>query len=158
MRKWMVMMLLTISLLPILFGCGGGGAPPDITPPTIPDTIPPTISNVQVNPTSLRFTGGKVTISAEVEDPSGVVEVWAEVLKPDGEKVTVVMSSMDRGSLYQGEFEPSPNIRDDGQAETYKVWVRARDLKENETPLPGLPSGGVSFSVQAPLEPPKQPF
>ncbi|MEM2356061.1 MAG: hypothetical protein QXO00_07095 [Candidatus Bathyarchaeia archaeon] len=73
MRRRMIAILLTIWLLSVLFGCGGG-APPDTTPPTI--------SDVQVNPTSLRFFGGQVTISVQVEDPSGVDKVWSEVQKP----------------------------------------------------------------------------
>ncbi len=84
----------------------------------------------KVNPTNLRFSGGQVTISAKVKDPSGVKKVWAEVQKPSGEKVEVEMIG---SSVYQGTFEANPNTRNDGQAETYKVRVRAMDGKKRDT-------------------------
>lgn len=130
------------------------GCPP---PPT--DTIPPTITDVQVNPTNLRFTGGEVTISAQVSDSSGVAEVWAEVQKPNqkpnGEMEKVTMSLT--GNVYQGTIKAGANTRNDGQGETYKVWVRAKDAKGNETPKPGEPPGGISFTVPAPVTPPEKP-
>lgn len=129
-------------------GCGGGGP--------APDTNPPTISDVQVNPTQLpRFTGGEVTVSAQVTDSSGVAEVWAQVEKPDGTKERVTMNLA--GSVYQGTITVAANTRNDGQAQTYRVWVRARDGKGNETPEPGEPTGGVSFTVPAPLKPQDKP-
>ena len=156
MGRWAKSMV--VVLLLAIVGCGGGGGG---------DKTPPSISDVQVNPASLRFSGGKVTITAQVSDSSGVARVWAEVEKPSGERVEVTMNLLGgertkvmmnlAGGIYQCEFEPSPNIRNDGQAETYKVWVRARDTKGNETPAPGFPVEGVSFTVQAPSKPPEQP-
>jgi len=68
------------------------------------------------------------------------------------------MSSMFKDSVYQGTFKPSPNIRNYGQDEIYKVGIQAKGLRRNETPSPGLPLEGVSFSVQAPKPPPPQPY
>lgn len=148
--------LLVVGWIGAMLG-GCGGPSPDTTPPTIsPDTTPPTISEVRVSPGSLRFSGGQVTISARVSDPSGVGEVWAEVEKPNGEKRKVGMR-LGSNDVYEGTFGADPNLRNDGQGERYRVWVRAKDGKGNETPLPGLPSGGVDFSVEAPLKPPEQP-
>ena len=80
-------------------------------PPPPGDTIPPTITDVQVNPTNLRFTGGEVTISAQVNDPSGVTEVWGVVQKPDGTKERVMMNLS--GSVYQGTMMAGANTRND---------------------------------------------
>lgn len=147
-RIWSVASVAGLVIL--LCGCpNGNGAPADI--------IPPTISNVQVDPTNLpRFTGGEVNIFAQVNDSSGVAEVWAEVQKPDGTKQRVAMSLV--GNVYQGKLTVGANTRNDGQAETYIVWVRARDTKGNQTPEPGVPSSGVFFTVPAPMTPPDKPF
>lgn len=143
-----ILAILSVGFTIGLWGCGGGGG--------APDTNPPTIVNVQVEPTKLtRFTGGEVTISAQVSDPSGVAIVWAEVQKPNGamEKVTMSLT----GNVYQGTIKAGANTRNDGQDETYKVWVRAKDAKGNETPEPGEPPGGISFTVPALIPPPERP-
>ena len=152
-----ILAVLIIGLAVVLLGCGGGGGQP--VPPSQPspsDTNPPTIRDVRVEPMKLtRFTGGEVKISARVSDPSGVAEVWAEVKKPDGTMVKVTMNLA--GEVYQGAIMASANIRSDGKDETYLVWVRAKDGKGNETPKPGEPSVGISFTVPAPLNPPEKP-
>lgn len=71
-------------------------------------------------------------------------------------KEEVVMSLV--GGRYQGTYRATANTRADGQAETYLVWVRAKDGQGNETPLPGVPKEGESFSVKAPLKPIDPPF
>ncbi len=138
--------LLLVGLFGMVAGCGGGGPS---------DTTPPTISDVQVSPTQLRFTGGEVTVSAKVSDPSGVAEVWAEVQKPDGTKERVAMSLA--GEVYRVAITVAANTRSDGQGQTYRVWVRGKDRRGNETPPPGEPTGGVAFTVPAPMKPPDIP-
>jgi len=156
-----ILAVLTIGLAVGLLGCGGGGQPPPPSPPSPSpsppsDTNPPTIRDVRVEPTKLtRFTGGEVKISAQVSDPSGVAGVWAEVKKPDGTMVKVTMNLA--GEVYQGTIMAGANTRNDGVDETYKVWVRAKDAKGNETPEPGEPSDGKEFAVPAPMKPPEQP-
>lgn len=105
---------------------------------------------------SPHFTGGEAKISAQVSDPSGVAGVWAEVKKPDGAMVKVTMNLA--GEVYQGTIMAGANTRNDGVEETYKVWVRAKDAKGNETPESGEPSDGKEFAVPAPLPPEKPPF
>jgi hypothetical protein len=140
-------------LLMLLLGCGGGGGGGVGGVPS--DTTPPSISDVQVTPSQFRFAGGEVTISAQVSDPSGIAEVWAEVQKPDGTRERVGMSSV--GGVYQGRYQIGANTSNDGRAQAYRVWVRARDGRGNETPPPGMPSSGVVVTVQAPMSPPSQP-
>lgn len=141
---------LFVFALAALLGCPGGRrAIP-------PDTTPPRIENVQVNPTTLPYRGGDVRVSAKVSDPSGVKEVWAEVQKPDGTKERVTMGLV--GGVYQGTITAGTNTRSDGVEEIYRVWVKGKDMKGNETPEPGEPASGVSFKVQAPLKPPTNPW
>jgi hypothetical protein len=140
-------------LLMLLWGCGGGGVGGVGGVPS--DTTPPSISDVQVTPSQFRFAGGEATISAQVSDPSGVAEVWAEVQKPDGTRERVGMSSV--GGVYQGRYQIGANTNTNGRAQAYRVWVRARDGWGNETPSPGMPSSGVVVTVQAPMSPPSQP-
>jgi hypothetical protein len=140
-------------LLVLLLGCGGGGGGGVGGVPS--DTTPPSISDVQVTPSQFRFAGGEVTISAQVSDPSGIAEVWAEVQKPDGTRERVGMSSV--GGVYQGRYQIGANTSTNGQPQVYRVWVRARDGRGNETPSPGVPSSGVVVTVQAPMSPPSQP-
>jgi hypothetical protein len=165
-------LLLVLPLgLVLLLGCGVGGVPSDTTQGGVggeggvggggggggvpSDTTPPSISDVQVTPSQFRFAGGEATISAQVSDPSGVAEVWAEVQKPDGTRERVGMSSV--GGVYQGRYQIGANTSTNGQPQVYRVWVRARDGRGNETPSPGMPSSGVVVTVQAPMSPPSQP-
>jgi hypothetical protein len=107
------------------------------------DKTPPQISNPQVNPTKLRFWGGEVTVSAVVSDTSGVESVWAVVKKPDNTEMEVSLSLVG-GDSYEGKFNVGSNTRDDGQSLVYRVWLRARDRKGNETPQPGVPVEGLT--------------
>jgi hypothetical protein len=132
-------------------GVGGGGSVGGVPS----DTTPPSINDVQVTPSQFRFAGGEATISAQVSDPSGIAEVWAEVQKPDGTRERVGMSSV--GGVYQGRYQIGANTSTNGQPQVYRVWVRARDGRGNETPSPGMPSSGVVVTVQAPMSPPSQP-
>jgi len=59
---------------------------------------------------------------------------------------------------YEGEFPVESNLSVDGQSVIYRVWVRARDMKGNETPEPGEPKDGRTVEVTAPLKPQKPPF
>jgi len=150
MRGW-AKRALGLLLAALLSGCGGGGGIPSGGAPS--DTTPPSLSDIQVTPSQFRFVGGTMTISAKASDPSGIAEVWAEVLKPDGTKERVAMNLV--GGVYQGQYKVEANTSNDGRV--YKVWVRARDGQGNETPLPGMPLDGIVVTVQAPMSPPSQP-
>ena len=152
MMRWAICLTM-LAVMTIVNGCGGGGGQP--SPPPV-DRTPPEISNLQVNPTKLRFVGGEVTISAVVRDPSGVERVWAVVQKPDNTTMEVSLSLVG-SDRYEGKFNAESNTRDDGQPLTYRVWLRARDKKGNETPQPGVPTEGLTVEVTAPLNPPPKP-
>jgi hypothetical protein len=147
MMRW-VICLMVIVVMFVVNGCGGGGGGADRTAPEI--------SNPQVSPTKLRFVGGEVTISAVVRDPSGVERVWAVVQKPDGTSMEVSLSPAG-GDSYRGTVQVGSNTRDDGKSLIYRVWLRARDRNGNETPQPGVPVGGLTVEVTAPLNPPEKP-
>jgi hypothetical protein len=126
------------------------------TTSSIPDTSPPSIKNTQVNPPRLDFKGGDIIISAEVDDPSGVSEVWARLRKPDGSEENIPMILTN--NYCQAKVTAQPNLRTDGKEETYFVWIFAKDKNGNETPSPGVPPEGLTFSVLASLAPPNPPY
>ena len=136
----------------MLIGCGGGG----LFSCEEKDKTSPEISGIQVEPKSFRFTGGEVTVSALVSDQSGVDRVWAVVQRPDNTTIEVPLSLVG-SDRYEGKFNAENNTRDDGQPLTYRVWLRARDKKGNETPQPGVPTEGLTVEVTAPLNPPPKP-
>jgi hypothetical protein len=146
LKKEALVSIIIIALI-LLAGCGGGGGPLD--------TAPPTISDIQVNPTQLRFIGGEVTVSAVASDPSGVSKVWMIVQKPEGEKKVVELKLVN--SRYEGKYTAEPNLRNDGKEVKYLIWLFAKDANGNETHPPGVPEGGVSFSVLPPISPPQPP-
>jgi hypothetical protein len=147
MMRW-VICLMVMAVMFVMNGCGGGGGGADRTAPEI--------SNPQVSPTKLRFVGGEVTISAVVNDPSGVERAWAVVQKPDGTSMEVSLSPAG-GDSYRGTVQVGSNTRDDGKSLIYRVWLRARDRNGNETPQPGVPAEGLTVEVTAPLNPPQKP-
>jgi len=148
-----MMKQIMVGLMLMLIGCGGGG----LFSCEGKDKTPPEISSVRVDPRSFRFTGGDVTVSSVVrDDRSGVDRVWAVVQRPDNTTMEVPLSLVG-GDRYEGKFKVESNTRDDGQPLTYRVWLRARDRKGNETPQPGVPTEGLSIEVTAPLNPPQKP-
>jgi len=148
MKGWIKWALVGLVLL--IIGCGGGGGGGG-------DSTPTNVNDVQVNPQRLSFHGGSVKISAVVSDASGIDRVWAVVQRPDGWKKEVTLSSSG-DARYEGEFQVESNLRIDGQSLVYRVWVRARDMKGNETPEPGVPKDGLTVEVTAPLLPQNPPF
>jgi len=145
MKGWIKRAMVGLALFVI--GCGGGGGG---------DNTPPNVTNVQVNPQRLSFRGGNVKISAVVSDASGIDRVWAVVQRPDGWRKEVRLSPSG-DARYEGEFQVESNLRTDGQPLVYRVWLRARDGRGNETPQPGVPAEGLTVEVTAPLNPPQKP-
>jgi len=114
--------------LVLLSGCGGGVSN---WPGTGVSSTPgggdgATASAAEPPSNPLRFTGGQVTISAEVAALPGEVEsVYAEVTKPDNSKenVTLVKAS---DQTYQGTWNIPPNTSVDGKELAYTVAVTAK--------------------------------
>lgn len=69
------------------------------------------------------------------------------------EKVTMSLV----GGSYQGTIKATANTFNDRKAETYRVWVRAKDGRNNQTPESGESIGGQTFEVSAPIKPPPEP-
>jgi hypothetical protein len=139
------------GLLAVLSGCGGGGGGGG-TPPG--DTVPPTIVQARIEtPQPLDFTGGEVTLRAEISDPSGVAWVRAVVTRPDQATATIELVSVG-GGWYEGTYHPAPNVRNDNRAEMYTVSVTARDEVGNELAVPAQVG---EFSVPAPEAPEPPP-
>ncbi len=142
LRPWVFL----LSMGALLIACGGGGRAPA-------DLVPPTVSNVQVTPNRLPFTGGTVRVSATVTDPSGVSSVWVQVRGPDGSERSIALTNAG-GSVYQGELTLGPATTPDGQDAEYRVWVLARDARGNTTARSGP---GLAIIVTAPNNPPIPP-
>ena len=154
MMRWAICLMM-LAMMFVMNGCGGGGGG-GLPPPPSVDKTPPEIFNPDASPRKLRFLGGEVTISAVVIDPSGVERVWAIVQKPDGSFMEVSLSPAG-GDSYQGMLQVGSNTRDDGQSLVYRVWLRARDKKGNETLRSEVPVEGLTVEVTAPLNPPQKP-
>ena len=119
MRTNALMVLFTVSMLMVLFaGCGGGGngAPP----PGNGDPAPPQVTQASVEPQELYFTGGEVTITADVQSERTIQQVRATVNGPE-EPQTVNLNL--NGQQYEGTFAAPANTA--ATAATYTVTVTA---------------------------------
>jgi hypothetical protein len=81
MRKYSPLPCLGAALLTAVLlsspGCGGGG---DTTAPVITKLA----DSIVTNPTPITYTGGTVTVTAKVSDPSGVNQATVKVNIVDG--------------------------------------------------------------------------
>lgn len=110
-------------------------------PALTPDTTGPTISALSA-PSPADFNGGAVTITCNVTDPSGVANVDAAVLLPDG--TTTVVNLTGSGGAYSGTFSAAANSGT--LTADYSVVVTATDTAGNATS-----SSAVTFSVPTPF-------
>ncbi len=139
--------LLLVGLFGMVAGCGGGGPS---------DTTPPTISDVQVNPSSLIEPDRQVTVQAKVTDNrSGVQSVVARVSYPDG---ATEEKAMERQQADQSKYSVTFTARWDtdkvGADPTQwfvRVTVQARDRAGNQAQSP-------ESRVRAAAGPPLPPF
>jgi hypothetical protein len=119
MRKRLLGLLMLLATAVGLTGCGGmflSGAQP---------MTPPSISNLQLEPTRLRFTGGQVTVSVQVRDDNGVRAVTLLVVAPDGARSSVAMDSEGQ-DIFRATLNLSPNIGTNVQR--YQLTVEAEDI------------------------------
>ena len=110
-------------------------------------TAPP-ITNPALAPGTLRFTGGQVTLRADVSDAGGVAAVAAGITKPDGSQETVALANT-AGSTYGAGWTAPGNAAADGRGQQYAVRFRARDAAGNEAT-----SDPLTLTVQAATTPP----
>ncbi|MBW3622945.1 MAG: cadherin-like domain-containing protein [Armatimonadetes bacterium] len=90
----------------------------------------PDISEEEVTPALLPYTGGSVTLRARVTDESGVRNVGAKITAPNGSTFTIPMTRRE-GSVYTGTLHVPGNFT--GVPQVYKVEFVAADLKGNVT-------------------------
>lgn len=128
-------------------GCQGGA-------PT--DTTAPTISEVQVNPSSLIEQGRQVTVQAKVtDDRSGVKSVTARITYPDGTETTEPMQQQSETDVWAVTFTAQWDTNKVGTDPTQwfvKVTVQASDRAGNQAQSP------ESRVRAAALGPPPPPF
>lgn len=149
-----VLAALAVGWVIALAGCGGGGdsggtAPP-VTPPA--DTTPPAISEATVAPTTLSFTGGRVTVTAQVTDASGVARVWMVLTRPDGSTQTVDMARSSE-TAYGASCDAAANTVPGDPDDVYTVRIHARDARGNVAA-----SAPLTFTVKAVEAPPPIPL
>jgi hypothetical protein len=110
---------------------------------------PPSISNLQVEPTRLRFTGGQATVSAQVRDDNGVRSVALIVVAPDGSRSSLPMDSVGQ-DIFRATLTVSPNIS--ANVQRYQLSVEAEDIFGIRTQ-----SNPLTLEVEALALPPGQP-
>ena len=107
----------------------------------------PTFSNLRLEPDTLLFDGGEVTISAKVEDGNGTVEaVRAEV---EALGVTIPLSKT-TGDIWRGLWEVPFGVSTEGV--TYAVVLFATDNDSNEAE-----SAPLTLTIEEALVPPGPP-
>jgi len=105
-------------------GGGGGGQPGD--------TQGPTIANAQATlPAGFRWTGGTVTLSADVTDASGVKSITATVTRQKTGAASQVALAPGPAPAYTSTYAAAANLNNDGAAETYDVTLAATDNADN---------------------------
>jgi hypothetical protein len=111
----------------------------------------PVISNFTLNPATLRFPGGKITVSAEVSDDKGLTRVWAVVTKMDQSTEEIELTNT-FGQTFAATWTVPANTRTDGQSQTYTIHIHAKDTADQERQ-----SDPQSLTVQAMNPPPTPP-
>ena len=111
------------------------------------DADAPAIRVPLVSPSTLRFTGGPVTISADVSDALGVSKVWAEITKAGSTAVTTVAMPLTSGRIYRATWTV-PAVPS-GAGVQYTVKIRAQDRARNASVSPNL-----AVTVQPVVAPP----
>ena len=128
-----------------------------VAPNTTPNgqNTPPTISGVTTSPPLVDFTGGVVTISAQVTDPDNAeVAVAAVVVGPDQTTIIMLLTPAGAGT-YTGTFTAPANFGANATDDRYHVVVCANDAP-NGSNVPRT-AGAVRFTVRANAAPPDMP-
>ncbi|MDW8320748.1 MAG: hypothetical protein RMM08_05255, partial [Armatimonadota bacterium] len=114
-RKLAALFMFAAGLALSLSGCGmfQSGAQP---------MTPPDIGTLQIEPSRVRFTGGKATISVQVRDDNGVRAVTLVVVAPDNSRSSLAMDSAGQDS-YRAAITLPPNLS--GSPRQYQLWVEA---------------------------------
>jgi len=145
MLRWIRWLMATMTMV-LSVGCGGGGGGPS-------DTTPPSITDVQVNPSSLIEPGRQVTVQAKVTDEgSGVQSVSVLVSYPDGNK-TEIMLAPAGSNIFSVTFTAQWKANEVGTDSTQWVVIKvqAKDRAGNQTE-------SSESRIRAVASPPLPPF
>lgn len=115
-----------------------------------PDREAPVIANSFVVPSTLRYTGGLVTLQTNVSDASGVRQVWVEISSSGSDSQSLALTAS--GSTYWAQWTAPANGRQDGASIVYTFRIHAQDMLGHERV-----SDPLTLSVEAPPLPPSGP-
>jgi uncharacterized protein (DUF58 family) len=110
---------------------------------------PPSISNLQIEPSRMRFVGGQATVHVEVRDDNGVRAVNLSLIAPDGSRSSLAMDSVGQ-DVYRATITLPPNLT--GNVQQYQVSIEAEDIfgvRAQSSPMP--------LEVEALALPPGEP-
>lgn len=142
MTRYIVLVLSAVGTAVALAGCGMflSGAQP---------LTPPAISNVQIQPTRLRFSGGQVILTADVRDSSGVRAVTLAIQNPDGSTTTVAMEPAG-ADAYRATVSLPLNVS--ASTQRYSFVVNAENVfgVKSQSTVTTLEVEGVSFPPDTP--------
>ncbi|GIV15753.1 MAG: hypothetical protein KatS3mg022_1188 [Armatimonadota bacterium] len=118
MRARILTTLAGLGMMLGLSGCGMflSGAQP---------MTPPSISNLQIEPSRMRFTGGQAAVNVEVRDDNGVRTVTLVLVAPDGSRSSLAMDSTGQ-DVYRTSITLPPNLT--ANIQQYQVSVEAEDI------------------------------
>ncbi len=147
MPRWIRWLMATMTMV-LSVGCGGGGGGPS-------DTMPPSITDVQINPSSLIEPGRQVTVQAKVTDEgSGVQSVSVLVSYPDGTEKTETMSAPAGSNTFSVSFTAqwdASKVGTDSTQWVVKIKVQAKDRTGNQ-------AESSESRIRAVASPPLPPF
>jgi len=146
MLRWIRWLMATMTIV-LSVGCGGGGGGPS-------DTTPPSITDVQINPSSLIEPGRQVTVQAKVTDEgSGVQSVSVLVNYPDGTEKIETMSAPAGSNTFSVSFVAQWNAGEVGTDSTQWVVIKvqAKDWAGNQ-------AESSESRIRAAASPPLPPF
>jgi hypothetical protein len=95
----------------------------------MPESDPPTIKSISVAKKEI-FSGDSVDIITEVDDVSGVKDINATFLKPDGSTYTLVLTHS-HDNVYEAVIPEDMTVNGVGNWSIYNLWVN--DIYENST-------------------------
>ncbi|WHY66778.1 Ig-like domain-containing protein [Neobacillus sp. SuZ13] len=95
----------------------------------MPESDPPTVKSISVDKKEI-LSGNSVKLIAEVDDASGVKNVSATLLKPDGNTYTLTLTHS-HDNVFEAVIPENETVNGVGNWSIYNLWVN--DIYDNST-------------------------